>query len=35
MPATTDVWVNDANSEPLFLITTEANDSLLSIIETR
>ena len=34
MPATTDVWVNDANSEPLFLITTEANDGLLSIIET-
>jgi hypothetical protein len=33
MPATTDVWVNDAHSEPLFLITTEANDSLLSIIE--
>jgi hypothetical protein len=34
MPATTDVWVNDAHSEPLFLITTEANDGLLSIIET-
>jgi hypothetical protein len=33
MPATTDFWVNDANSEPLFLVTAEANDSLLSMIE--
>jgi len=33
MPATTDFWVNDANAEPLFFITTEANDSLLSTIE--
>ena len=33
MPATTDFWVNDENSEPLFLITAEANDSLLSIID--
>lgn len=33
MPATTDVWVNDANSDPLFFITCEANDGLLSIID--
>ncbi len=33
MPATTDFWVNDANAEPLFFITTEANDTLLSTIE--
>jgi hypothetical protein len=34
MPATTDFWVNDENSEPLFLVTAEANDSLLSMINT-
>ena len=33
MPATTDVWVNDANTEPLFFVTAEANDSLLSMLE--
>jgi len=33
MPATTDLWANDALSEPLFLITAEANDSLLSMID--
>jgi transposase len=33
MPATTDFWVNDANCEPLFFITAEANDSLLSILD--
>jgi transposase len=33
MPATTDFWVNDANSEPLFFVTAEANDSLLSMLE--
>ena len=35
MPATTDFWVNDENSEPLFLITAEANDSLLSMIDSQ
>ena len=35
MPATTDFWVNDGNSEPLFLITAEANDSLLSMIDSQ
>ncbi len=33
MPATTDFWINDANSEPLFFVTAEANDSLLSMLE--
>jgi hypothetical protein len=33
MPATTDMWVNDGNSDPLFFITTEANDGLLSMID--
>lgn len=35
MPATTDFWVNDENSEPLFLVTAEANDSLLSMIDNQ
>jgi len=34
MPATTDFWVNDARCEPLFFVTAEANDSLLSMLET-
>ncbi len=33
MAATTDFWINDANSEPLFFVTAEANDSLLSMLE--
>jgi transposase len=33
MSATTDFWINDANCEPLFFVTAEANDSLLSILE--
>lgn len=33
MPATTDFWVNDANCQPLFLVTAEANDSLLSMLD--
>jgi len=33
MPATTDFWVNGENGEPLFMITAEANDSLLSMID--
>ena len=33
MPATTDFWINDANSEPLFFVTAPANDSLLSMLE--
>jgi hypothetical protein len=33
MAATTDFWINDANCEPLFFVTAEANDSLLSMLE--
>ncbi len=33
MAATTDFWVNGTNCEPLFFVTTEANDSLLSTVE--
>lgn len=32
MPATTDYWVNDTNCDPLFLVTAEANDGLLSMV---
>jgi len=35
MPATTDFWVNDENTEPLFVVTAEANDSLLSMIDSK
>ena len=33
MSATTDFWINDAQGEPLFFVTAEANDSLLSMLE--
>jgi len=33
MAATTDFWVNDANGDPLFFVTAEANDSLLSMLD--
>lgn len=33
MSATTDFWINDAKNEPLFFVTAEANDSLLSMLE--
>ncbi len=32
MPATTDYWVNDAEGEPLFVVTTEANDGLVKML---
>lgn len=32
MPATTDYWVNDADAEPLFVLTAEANDSLSKML---
>jgi len=35
MPATTDFWINDAKCEPLFFVTAQANDSLLSILGER
>ena len=33
MPATSDFWVNDERAEPLFFVTAEANDGLLSMLE--
>lgn len=33
MPATTDFWVNDKKNEPIFFVTAEANNSLLSMID--
>lgn len=33
MPATTDFWVNGTNCEPLFFVTTEANNGMLSTLE--
>ena len=35
MSATTDFWVNDSACDPLFLVTAEANDSLLSMLDSR
>lgn len=32
MPATTDYWVNDAESEPLFVVPTEANKGLVKML---
>ena len=32
MPATTDYWVNDAEGDPLFVVTTEANKSLAQML---
>ncbi len=32
MPATTDYWVNDAEGEPLLLITCEANKQLMTML---
>ncbi len=33
MPATTDFWVNGSNCEPVFFVTSEANNSLLSTLK--
>jgi len=30
MPATTDIWVNQRDAQPLFVVTAAANDDLLS-----
>lgn len=35
MPATTDTWVNDADSQPLFFVTAPANNGLLSMMEAK
>jgi DNA-binding CsgD family transcriptional regulator len=32
MPATTDYWVNDAEGEPLFVVSTEANRGLVKML---
>jgi hypothetical protein len=32
MPATTDYWVNDAEGDPLFVVTTEANRGLVTML---
>ncbi|MHC4235570.1 MAG: putative transposase [Planctomycetota bacterium] len=32
MPATTDYWVNDAEGDPLFVVTTEANKGLVAML---
>jgi prepilin-type processing-associated H-X9-DG protein len=34
MPATTDYWVNDESGDPLFVVTAEANASLVKILPT-
>ena len=33
MPGTTDFWVTDKKNEPIFFVTAEANNSLLSMID--
>lgn len=35
MPATTDMWVNDADAEPLLFVTAEANDGLISMMNDK
>ena len=35
MPATTDIWVNDRNSDPLFHVTAPVNDGLLSMMDEK
>jgi transposase len=35
MDATTDFWVHDTHAEPLFVVTAEANNSLLSMLKGR
>jgi prepilin-type processing-associated H-X9-DG protein len=33
MPATTDYWINDKNAEPVFFVTGEANERLISTMK--
>lgn len=35
MPATTDMWVNDSNADPLFHVTAPVNDGLLSMMNRK
>lgn len=32
MPATTDIWVNQQDAQPLFVVSAEANDDLLAML---
>lgn len=32
LPATTDYWINDATGEPLFVVSTEANQGLVKML---
>lgn len=34
MPATTDIWVNQCDAQPLFVVTAPANDDLLAMLRT-
>jgi hypothetical protein len=35
MPATTDMWVNQQDAQPLFVVTAPANDDLLAMLRTQ
>ncbi|HET9481160.1 MAG TPA: helix-turn-helix domain-containing protein [Candidatus Polarisedimenticolia bacterium] len=35
MPATTDIWVQQQDAQPLFVVTAPANDDLLAMLRTR
>src|SRR5260370_19449322 len=32
MPATTDIWVNQPDAQPLFVVTAPANDDLIAML---
>src|SRR5260370_10622286 len=32
MPATTDIWVNQQDAQPLFVVTAPANDDLIAML---
>lgn len=34
MPATTDYWINDKNAEPVFFVTGEVNERLITTMKT-
>jgi transposase-like protein len=34
LPATTDIWVNQGDAQPLFVVTAPANDDLLAMLRT-
>jgi hypothetical protein len=35
MPATTDIWVNQQDAQPLFVVTAPANDDLLAMLRAQ